>query len=130
MLQGVLALDQEVGSILQVLPVIPSPHIIHDPIMNLLRNLLVYLHLQLQALVVFPSFKVEQVFLEGLLGLGLLPLPDKVGVLLVPTALIVFTALGLKRLLDISSRSHVYTWSSACDCSLYSQCRCCTWDSC
>lgn len=39
--------------------------------------------------------KVKQVLLEGLPGLGLLALVDNVGVLLVPTALIVLTAVGL-----------------------------------
>ena len=39
--------------------------------------------------------KVEEVFLQGLAGLGLLALVDDVGVLLVAAALVVLTAVGL-----------------------------------
>lgn len=48
-------LGQELGGVLEVLPVDPGPQVVHDPLLDLLVNPLVCLCLQLQALVVvFP----------------------------------------------------------------------------
>lgn len=48
-------LGQELGGVLEVLPVDPSTQVVHDPLLDLLVNPLVCLCLQLQALVVvFP----------------------------------------------------------------------------
>lgn len=53
--EGGTNLGQELGSVLEVLPVDPGPQVIHDPLLDLLVNPLVCLCLQLQALVVvFP----------------------------------------------------------------------------
>lgn len=55
--------------------------------------------------------KVEEVFLEGLSGLCLLALVDDVWVLLVATALIVLTAMGLP--VPQTHPAEVYTHSDA-----------------